>query len=142
MGLPFYAYNIVKTNFLNFRVLKVFRALLKVCDGAFRKLTVKSYYVHKKTPSKMLDRILNVPLFTTLSIEYLTHFFLWQKQLSEGVLKIFAKFSGKRLCRNLFFKKVVKTPTQMLSRKICEILRNTSGGGFCLSGFGLIIVIF
>ena len=109
VGLPFYVYNTVKTNFLNFRVLKVFRALSKVCDGAFHKLTVKSDYVHKKTPSKMLDRILNVPLFTTLSTEYLTHFFLWQKQLSEVFLKL-SQNSQENACVGISFLKKLWRP--------------------------------
>ena len=39
------------------------------------------------------------------------------------VPKNFAKFTGKHLCRSLFFNK--ETPTQVFSCEICEIFKNT-----------------
>ena len=46
--------------------------------------------------------------------------------LKKDVLKSFAKFTGKHLCRSLFFNKVVgirKTPTQVLCCEFCEIFK-------------------
>ena len=51
----------------------------------------------------------------------------------KGVLKEFAKFTGKHLCQRLFFNKVAglrpatllnKTLTQVFSCECCEILKN------------------
>ena len=52
-----------------------------------------------------------------------------------SVLKNFAKFIGKHLCRSLFFNKVAdlkpatllkkETPTQVFSCEFCEIFKNT-----------------
>ena len=41
----------------------------------------------------------------------------------KGTLKNFAKFTGKRLCQNLFFKK--ETLEQMFSYEFCEISKKT-----------------
>ena len=41
----------------------------------------------------------------------------------KGVLRNFAKFTGKHLCQSLFFNRV--TLTQMFSREFCEISKNT-----------------
>ena len=57
----------------------------------------------------------------------------FQKQLPEvfhkkGVLKNFAKFTGKHLCQSLFFKKnFIKKETlaQVFSCEFCEIFKNT-----------------
>ena len=45
----------------------------------------------------------------------------------KGVLKSFAKFTGRRLCQSLFFNKVVKkeTLTQVFSCEFCEVSKNT-----------------
>ena len=62
----------------------------------------------------------------------------------NGVLRNFAKFTGKHLYHSLFFNKVAglffckkETVAQMFSCEFCEIskrhllLQNTSGGCFC-----------
>ena len=52
----------------------------------------------------------------------------------KGVLKYFAKFTGKHLCQSLFFNKVVglrpatllrKTLAQMFSCEFCKVFKNT-----------------
>ena len=63
---------------------------------------------------------------------------LWSSHLKvfykKGVLKIFAKFTGKNLCHSLFFNKVIsqawnlikkETPTQLSFCKYCELFKNT-----------------
>ena len=54
--------------------------------------------------------------------------------IKKGVLRKFAKFTGKHLCRSLFFKKVAGlachfikkvTPAQVFSCEYCEICKNT-----------------
>ena len=63
---------------------------------------------------------------------------LFQKQPPEvfckkGVLRNFAKFTGKHLCQSLFFNKVAgacnfikkETPAQVFSCAFCEISKNT-----------------
>ena len=57
-----------------------------------------------------------------------------QKPLSGGVLKNFAKFTGKHLCHSIFLNKVTglrlatllkkETLTQMFSCAFCEIFKN------------------
>ena len=56
------------------------------------------------------------------------------KQPPEVFLKFFANFTGKHLCWSLFFTKLQafrpatllkKTPTQVFSCEICDILKNT-----------------
>ena len=64
----------------------------------------------------------------------------------RGVLKNFAKFTGKQLCQSLFFNKVAggacnfikkESLAQVFSCEFCEISKNTfflqnaSGGCFC-----------
>ena len=46
--------------------------------------------------------------------------------VKKGVLRNFAKFTGKHLCQSLFFNKVVglKIP-QVFSCKFCDIYKNT-----------------
>ena len=66
----------------------------------------------------------------------------------EGVLRKFAKFTGKRLCQSLFFNKVPgmrpatllkKILAQVFSCEFCEISKNTfsyrapTGGCFCIT---------
>ena len=65
--------------------------------------------------------------------------------IKKGILKNFAKFTGKHLCQSLFFNKVVEqnfnlfkkeTLAQVFSCEFCKFLRtpflqNTSGGCFC-----------
>ena len=46
-----------------------------------------------------------------------------QKQSSGGVLKNFAKFTGKHLCQSLIFKK--ETLAQVFSCEFCEISKKT-----------------
>ena len=53
----------------------------------------------------------------------------------KGVLRNFAKFTGKHLCQSLFFDKVAglrpatllkkETQAQMLSCEVCKIFKNT-----------------
>ena len=48
----------------------------------------------------------------------------------KGVLRNFAKFTGKHLCQRLFFNKVAgqackETLAQVFSRECCEISKNT-----------------
>ena len=49
--------------------------------------------------------------------------------VKKSALKIFAKFTGKNLCRSLFFKRVAfikkETPIQMLSFDFCQTFKNT-----------------
>ena len=46
--------------------------------------------------------------------------------LRKGVLRNFAKFTGKQLCQSLFFHKVEGLrPAQVLSCEFCEISENT-----------------
>ena len=54
--------------------------------------------------------------------------------MMKGVLRNFAKFTGKHLCKSLFFNKVAglicnfikkETPTQVFSCEFCEISKNT-----------------
>ena len=46
--------------------------------------------------------------------------------IKKGVLKNFAKFTGKHLCQSLFFNKVdSETLAQMFSSEFCEIFKNT-----------------
>ena len=51
--------------------------------------------------------------------------------MKKGVLRNFTKFTGKHLCRTLFFKPKAcnfikkETPAQMFSCEFCEIFRNT-----------------
>ena len=45
--------------------------------------------------------------------------------LKKGVLKNFAKFTGKHLCQSLFFNKVAETLAQVFSCEFCEIFKNT-----------------
>ena len=57
-----------------------------------------------------------------------------QKQSPRGVLKNFAKFTGKRLCQSIFFNKVAdlrpadfikrETVVQVFSCEFCEIFKN------------------
>ena len=57
-----------------------------------------------------------------------------EKFCKKGVLRNFAKFTGKHVCQSLFFNK--ETLAKVFSREFCEIskntffLQNTSGGGF------------
>ena len=63
-----------------------------------------------------------------------------QKQPPEvfcknGVLRNFAKFSGKHLCESLFFNKACnfikkETQAQAFSCEFCKISKNTSNGCF------------
>ena len=43
----------------------------------------------------------------------------------KGVLRNFAKFTGKHLCQRLFFNKVAGALAQVFSYKFCEIAKNT-----------------
>ena len=45
--------------------------------------------------------------------------------MRKSVLKNFANFTGKYLCWSLLLLKLAKTPTQVFSCEICEILKNT-----------------
>ena len=46
--------------------------------------------------------------------------------IKKGVLKNFAKFTGKHQCQSLFFNKVdSETLTQMFASEFCEIFKNT-----------------
>ena len=69
---------------------------------------------------------------------------LFQRQAPElfykkGVYKDFAKFTGKHLCRSIFFNKIEKdTPTHLFSVNLAKFLKtpffqNTSGDCFCIS---------
>ena len=49
----------------------------------------------------------------------------------KGVLKHFAKLSGKRLCRNLIFNKV-----RSASLRFATLLKRDSNAGFFLVNFG------
>ena len=44
--------------------------------------------------------------------------------LKKGVLKNFAKFTGKSLCRKIFLNKVAGSP-QVFSCEFCEIFKNS-----------------
>ena len=63
-----------------------------------------------------------VEKFTSISYSWI---------LLKGIPRSFAKFTGKHLCRSLFFKQLQpggllkKTPTQMLSCESCETSTNT-----------------
>ena len=46
----------------------------------------------------------------------------------KGVLRNFAKFTGKHLCQSLFYNKVVG---QVFSCEVCEICKNTFFSCFC-----------
>ena len=53
--------------------------------------------------------------------------------MKKGVLRNFAKFTGKQLCLSLFFNKVADRPTTLLKKTLaqvfscefCEISKNT-----------------
>ena len=47
----------------------------------------------------------------------------WRCSVRKGVLRNFAKFTGKHLCESLFIKK--ETLAQVFSYKFCEISKNT-----------------
>ena len=81
-----------------------------------------------------------------LTIFFTQHFLKTRNSRQEvfckrGVLRIFAKLTGKHLCRSLFFNKVAglrsatslkETLAQVFSSEFCEhlFLQNTSGGCF------------
>ena len=84
--------------------------------------------------------------------------FTWNKSShpkvfgEKGVLKNFAKFTGKHLCQDLFFNKVAglrpatlskkkRTLAQVFSCEFCEFSQNTSGGCFCWDGFPIMFLI-
>ena len=46
----------------------------------------------------------------------------WRCSVKRGVLRNFAKFTGKNMCQSLLFNKVA-TPAQVFSCEFCEILR-------------------
>ena len=88
------------------------------------KLTVKDHFT-------FVDEIL-----TENSDFYLASFRSSHQRcsLSKGVLRNFAKFTGKHLCQSLFFNKVAgaacnfikkETLTQVFSCEFCEISKNT-----------------
>ena len=47
--------------------------------------------------------------------------------MKKGVLKYFAKFTGKHLCQSLFFNKVIKKEilAHVFSCEFCDIFKNT-----------------
>ena len=47
----------------------------------------------------------------------------WRCSVKKGVIRNFAKFTGKHLCQKLFFKK--ESLAQVFSSEFCEISKNT-----------------
>ena len=47
------------------------------------------------------------------------------QRLKKGVLRNFAKFTGKHLCQSLFFNKVAGTLAQVFSYEFCKIFKKS-----------------
>ena len=67
-------------------------------------------------------------------LNFLKHYYFRSSHLKKGVIRNFAKFTGKHMCQRFFFNKVAgqacnfikkETLVQVLSCEFCEIFKNT-----------------
>ena len=90
------------------------------------------YFIHKCSQPKSIWKILDLKkLYNIFGKDRRSH---RRCSVRKGVLRNFAKFTGKQICQSLFFSKVAdlrpaallkKRLAQMFSCESCEIFKNT-----------------